>query len=64
MSDDFVIVMVGAPTGNVAIAENPMATKGILPALLNQNMWRFFPNSHDDSQQISSNLLVKNLPLW
>ena len=55
--DDFVIVMVGATTGKIG-----KITKGILPALLNQNMWRFFPNSH----MIHKNflyLLVKNLPL-
>ena len=55
--DDFVIVMVGATTGKIG-----KITKGILPALLNQNMWRFFPNLH----MIHKNflyLLVKNLPL-
>ena len=36
--DDFVIVMVGATTGKMGII-----TKQILPALLNQNMWRFEP---------------------
>lgn len=37
--DDFVIVMVGATTGKIG-----RITRDILPALLNQNMWRFFPN--------------------
>jgi type I restriction enzyme M protein len=36
---DFVIVMVGATTGKIGYV-----TKEILPALLNQNMWRFFPD--------------------
>lgn len=36
---DFVIVMVGATTGKIGYI-----TSDILPALLNQNMWRFFPN--------------------
>jgi type I restriction enzyme M protein len=36
---DFVIVMVGATTGKIGLI-----TRDILPALLNQNMWRFFPN--------------------
>ena len=36
---DFVIVMVGATTGKIGYI-----TKDILPALLNQNMWRFFPD--------------------
>jgi type I restriction enzyme M protein len=37
-NDDFVIVMVGATTGKMGLI-----TKDILPALLNQNMWRFEP---------------------
>src|SRR5206468_11282287 len=36
---DFVIVMVGATTGKIGYI-----TADILPALLNQNMWRFFPD--------------------
>jgi len=36
---DFMIVMVGATTGKIGYI-----TKDILPALLNQNMWRFLPN--------------------
>jgi type I restriction enzyme M protein len=36
---DFVIVMVGATTGKIGYI-----TETILPALLNQNMWRFFPD--------------------
>lgn len=36
---DFVVVMVGATTGKIG-----MITKDVLPALLNQNMWRFLPN--------------------
>jgi type I restriction enzyme M protein len=36
---DFVIVMVGATTGKIGYI-----TKEILPALLNQNMWRFQTN--------------------
>lgn len=36
---DFVIVMVGATSGKIGYI-----TKDILPALLNQNMWRFLPN--------------------
>ncbi len=36
---DFVIVMVGATTGKIGLI-----TKDILPALLNQNMWRFLPD--------------------
>jgi type I restriction enzyme M protein len=36
---DFVIVMVGATTGKIGYI-----TPDILPALLNQNMWRFFPD--------------------
>ena len=36
---DIVIVMVGATTGKIGLI-----TKDILPALLNQNMWRFFPD--------------------
>jgi type I restriction enzyme M protein len=35
---DFVIVMVGATTGKIGLI-----TADILPALLNQNMWRFHP---------------------
>jgi len=37
--NDFVIVMVGATVGKIGLI-----TKGILPALLNQNMWRFSPD--------------------
>lgn len=36
---DFMIVMVGATTGKIGYI-----TKDILPALLNQNMWRFLPD--------------------
>lgn len=36
---DFMIVMVGATTGKIGVV-----TKNILPALLNQNMWRFLPD--------------------
>jgi restriction endonuclease S subunit len=36
---DSVIVMVGATTGKIGYI-----TKEILPALMNQNMWRFIPN--------------------
>ncbi|HHT9134853.1 MAG TPA: restriction endonuclease subunit S [Candidatus Avalokitesvara rifleensis] len=39
--DDFVVVMVGATTGKVG-----RITANILPALLNQNMWRFSPNEN------------------
>jgi type I restriction enzyme M protein len=38
---DFVIVMVGATTGKIGFI-----TADILPALLNQNMWRFFPDEN------------------
>ena len=37
---DFVIVMVGATTGKIGLI-----SRDILPALLNQNMWRFFPDT-------------------
>lgn len=37
---DFVIVMVGATTGKIGYI-----TKDILPALLNQNMWKFVPDN-------------------
>lgn len=36
---DFMIVMVGATTGKIGYV-----TKDILPALLNQNMWKFIPD--------------------
>jgi type I restriction enzyme M protein len=36
---DFVIVMVGATTGKIGFI-----TADVLPALLNQNMWRFHPD--------------------
>jgi type I restriction enzyme M protein len=55
--DDFVIVMVGATTGKVGLI-----TKEILPALLNQNMWRFFP----DNTRIAKKYLyylISDLPL-
>lgn len=55
--DDFVIVMVGATTGKVG-----RITKDILPALLNQNMWRFFPN---ETRLLKKFLyqIIKNFPL-
>ncbi len=54
--DDFMIVMVGATTGKVGVI-----TKEILPALLNQNMWRFFPNEKINKKYLYH--LIKDLPI-
>ena len=54
---DFVIVMVGATTGKIGYIP-----ASILPALLNQNMWRFFP----DESQLNKRYLyyvIDQLPL-
>lgn len=54
---DFVIVMVGATTGKIGYIPG-----NILPALLNQNMWRFFP----DESQLNKRYLyyvIDQLPL-
>ncbi len=53
---DFVIVMVGATTWKVWII-----TKDILPALLNQNMWRFFPKKNINKKYLF--YIIKKIPL-
>ena len=55
---DFVIVMVGATTGKIGYI-----TADILPALLNQNMWRF----HPDESVLNKRFLyyaIDQLPLF
>ena len=55
---DFVIVMVGATTGKIGYI-----TANILPALLNQNMWRF----HPDESVLNKRFLyyaIDQLPLF
>lgn len=55
---DFVIVMVGATTGKLGYI-----TANILPALLNQNMWRF----HPDESVLNKRFLyyaINQLPLF
>ena len=54
---DFVIVMVGATTGKIGLI-----TKEILPALLNQNMWRFLPDKTKLNKKYLYHL-VQNLPI-
>jgi len=55
--DDFVIVMVGATTGKIGLI-----TKDVLPALLNQNMWKFIPCGQKINKKYLY-YLVSSLPL-
>lgn len=54
--NDFMIVMVGATTGKIG-----KVTRDVLPALLNQNMWRFFVKG--DANHSFLYHLVHTMPL-